>query len=83
MEPATLALYTMPGSPVRTLAGLEGKTAGVTAETAAVMALDSYPVSAGPPGPVDVGRLERVADVMREVLSFPSFDIKAMLLAGG
>jgi len=37
---------------------------GVSAETAAVMALDSYPVSTGPAGSVDKARLQRVVDVM-------------------
>ena len=44
---------------------------GVSAETAAVMALDSYPVSNGPPGSVDRVRLQRVVDVMHQFLGFP------------
>jgi NitT/TauT family transport system substrate-binding protein len=43
---------------------------GVSAETAAVMALDTYPVSTGPVGSVDKIRLQRVVDVMRQVLGF-------------
>ena len=43
---------------------------GVSAETAAVMALDSYPVSTGPVGSVDKIRLQRVVDVMRQFLGF-------------
>jgi NitT/TauT family transport system substrate-binding protein len=41
--------------------------------TAAVMALDSYPV-----GPVDVTRIQRVADVMRQFLGFPAFSVRSM-----
>jgi NitT/TauT family transport system substrate-binding protein len=47
---------------------------GVSRVTAAVMALDSYPV-----GPVDTVRLQRVADVMREFLGFPRFDVASMI----
>ena len=54
---------------------------GVSAETAAVMALDSYPVSNGPVGSVDKVRLQRVVDVMRQFLGFPKFDINSMLMA--
>jgi NitT/TauT family transport system substrate-binding protein len=53
---------------------------GVSAETAAVMALDSYPVSTGPVGSVDKIRLQRVADVMRRFLGFGKFDIGSMLM---
>ena len=56
---------------------------GVSAETAAVMALDSYPVSTGPVGTVDKVRLQRVVDVMRQVLGFPRFDIGSMLMGSG
>jgi NitT/TauT family transport system substrate-binding protein len=56
---------------------------GVSPETAAVMALDSYPVSDGPVGSVDRVRLQRVANVMTEFLGFPKFDIGSMLMAGG
>ena len=44
--------------------------------TAAVMALDSYPV-----GPVDVVRLQRVAEVMRQFLGFPRFSVRSMLMS--
>ena len=56
---------------------------GVSAETAAVMALDSYPVSAGPTGRVDKVRLQRVVDVMHQFLGFPKFDIGSMLMGRG
>jgi NitT/TauT family transport system substrate-binding protein len=46
---------------------------GLSAMTAAEMALDSYPV-----GPVDVVRIQRVADVMQEFLGFPAFDVGSM-----
>ncbi|MBV9382886.1 MAG: ABC transporter substrate-binding protein [Streptosporangiaceae bacterium] len=46
---------------------------GLTKVQAAVMALDSYPV-----GTVDVTRLQRVADVMRQYLSFPPFSIRQL-----
>jgi NitT/TauT family transport system substrate-binding protein len=53
---------------------------GVSAETAALMALDSYPVSNGPVGSVDKIRLQRVVDVMHQFLRFPKFDIGTMLM---
>jgi NitT/TauT family transport system substrate-binding protein len=56
---------------------------GVSAETAAVMALDSYPFSTGPVGSVDRVRLQRVVDVMQQYLGFPRFDIGSMLMGGG
>ena len=46
---------------------------GLTKVQAAVMALDSYPV-----GPVDVTRLQRVADVMHQFLGFPTFNVSQM-----
>jgi len=49
----------------------------VSKVTAAVMALDLYPV-----GPVDAVRIQRVADVMSEFLSFPRFSIGSMLNDG-
>jgi NitT/TauT family transport system substrate-binding protein len=52
----------------------------VPGETAAVMALDSYPVSSGPVGSVDLARLERVVNVMHQFLGFGRFDIKSMLM---
>jgi NitT/TauT family transport system substrate-binding protein len=54
---------------------------GVSAETAAVVALDSYPVSTGPVGSVDKIRLQRVVDVMRQFLGFGKFDIGSMLMS--
>jgi NitT/TauT family transport system substrate-binding protein len=56
---------------------------GVSRQTAAVLALDSYPVSNGPAGTVDKVRLQRVVDVMQQFLGFPSFNIDSMLLNGG
>jgi NitT/TauT family transport system substrate-binding protein len=47
---------------------------GLTPETSAVMALDSYPV-----GPVDAVRVQRVADVMRQFLGFPAFDVGSII----
>jgi NitT/TauT family transport system substrate-binding protein len=47
---------------------------GLSVMTSAVMALDSYPV-----GPVDTVRVQRVADVMREFLGFPTFDVGSMI----
>jgi NitT/TauT family transport system substrate-binding protein len=47
---------------------------GVSKLTAAVMALDSYPV-----GPVDTVRIQRVADVMEQFLGFPSFNVGSMI----
>lgn len=56
---------------------------GVSKETASIMALDSYPVSAGPVGSVDKVRLQRVVDVMQQFIGFPSFNIDSMLMGGG
>jgi NitT/TauT family transport system substrate-binding protein len=47
---------------------------GVSQETAALMAVDNYPV-----GPVDTVRLQRVADVMSQFLGFPSFNVASMV----
>jgi NitT/TauT family transport system substrate-binding protein len=47
---------------------------GVSRSTAAVMALDSYPT-----GPVDTVRVQRVADVMRQFLGFPAFNVGSMI----
>jgi hypothetical protein len=38
----------------------------VSAAVAAVMSLDSYPVSSGPAGSVDKARLQQVVDVMQQ-----------------
>jgi NitT/TauT family transport system substrate-binding protein len=56
---------------------------GVSAQTAALMALDNYPFSLGPVGSVDKARLQRVVDVMQQFLRFPAFDISSMLMASG
>jgi NitT/TauT family transport system substrate-binding protein len=50
------------------------KPLGLSRETAAVMALDSYPV-----GSVDPVRIQRVADVMRQFLGFPVFNVRSMI----
>ena len=55
---------------------------GVSRETAAILALDSYPFSDGPVGSVDRVRLERVVDVMRQFIRFPKFNIDSMLMNG-
>jgi NitT/TauT family transport system substrate-binding protein len=47
---------------------------GVSPLTAAVMALDSYPT-----GTVDTVRIQRVADVMRQFLGFPTFNVESMI----
>ena len=47
---------------------------GVSKETAALMAVDNYPV-----GAVDTVRLQRVADVMSQFLGFPSFNVASMI----
>jgi NitT/TauT family transport system substrate-binding protein len=56
---------------------------GVSKQTAAVLALDSYPVSTGPVGSVDRVRLQRVVNVMQQFIGFPQFNIDSMLLNGG
>jgi hypothetical protein len=56
---------------------------GVSAETAAVMALGSYPVGTRPAGRVDRVRLQRVVDVMHQFLGLPTFDIDSMLMGRG
>src|SRR6516164_5074763 len=47
---------------------------GVSPVTAAVMAVDSYPV-----GTVDTVRIQRVANVMRQFLGFPRFNVGSMI----
>jgi NitT/TauT family transport system substrate-binding protein len=47
---------------------------GVSKETAAIMAVDTYPV-----GSVDPVRLQRVADVMSQFLDFPAFNVRSMI----
>jgi NitT/TauT family transport system substrate-binding protein len=56
---------------------------GVSKQTAAVLALDNYPVSNGPVGSVDKIRLERVVNVMQQFIKFPNFDIGSMLMNSG
>jgi len=56
---------------------------GVPKATAAVMGLDSYPVSTGPVGSVDKIRLQRVVNVMQQFIGFPSFNIDSMLMGSG
>jgi NitT/TauT family transport system substrate-binding protein len=56
---------------------------GVSKVTTSVMALDSYPFSAGPVGSVDKIRLQRVVNVMQQFIGFPSFNINSMLMNGG
>ena len=56
---------------------------GVSKATAAVMGLDSYPVSTGPVGSVDKIRLQRVVNVMQQFIGFPSFNIDSMLMGSG
>jgi hypothetical protein len=55
----------------------------VSKVTAAIMALDSYPVSSGPVGSVDKVRLQRVVNVMQQFLGFPRFNINSMLMGRG
>ncbi|MGD0243580.1 MAG: ABC transporter substrate-binding protein [Streptosporangiaceae bacterium] len=68
------AMEDLPAKPVRL---------AVSPATAAVMALNSYPVSSGPAGSVDLTRLQRVVNVMQRYLGFPDFNIKSMLMNGG
>jgi NitT/TauT family transport system substrate-binding protein len=57
---------------------------GLNKATAALMSLDEYPVSSGPVGTVDKIRLQRVVNVMQQLLGFdPSFNIDSMLMNGG
>ena len=56
---------------------------GLSRQTAAIMALDEYPVSSGPAGSVDTIRLRRVVDVMHQFLGFSSsFNVGSMLMTG-
>jgi len=59
------------------------KPFGVSRQTAAVLALDSYPFSDGPVGSVDKVRLARVVNVMQQFIGFPSFTISSMLMSNG
>lgn len=64
------------------LEGLPGALA-VSGTTAAIMSLESYPVSPGPAGHVDAVRLQRVVQVMQQFTGFPAFSIDSMLMDGG
>ena len=56
----------------------------VSKQTAAVMALDNYPVSDGPVGTVDSLRLQRVVTVMESFINFNQhFEIRNMLVNNG
>jgi NitT/TauT family transport system substrate-binding protein len=55
---------------------------GVSRQIAAVMTLDNYPFTNGPPS-ADQVRLQRVVDVMQQFLGFDSsFNINSMLTSG-
>lgn len=58
------------------------KPLGLPKITAAMMSLQSYPVSTGPAGSVDKVRLQRVADAMHQFIGFPAFSIDSMLMGG-
>ena len=53
---------------------------GLSKTTAAIMSLESYPVSSGPVGSVDKVQLQRVVDVMHQFIGFPAFNIDSMLI---
>lgn len=56
---------------------------GLPKDTAAIMSLESYPVSAGPVGSVDTAQLKRVVDVMQQFIGFgQAFNIDSMLMGG-
>lgn len=54
---------------------------GLPKDTAALISLESYPVSSGPVGSVDVVRLQRVVDVMHQFIGFPAFNVDSMLMS--
>jgi NitT/TauT family transport system substrate-binding protein len=57
---------------------------GLPKVTAAVMALESYPVSTGPAGSVDTAQLKRVVGVMQQFIGFDqAFNIDSMLMGVG
>ena len=59
------------------------KPLGLSQQTAAVMALDSYPFNTGAVDVVDTVRLQRVVDAMQRYLGFdPGFKINSMLMGG-
>ncbi|MBV9379931.1 MAG: ABC transporter substrate-binding protein [Streptosporangiaceae bacterium] len=53
---------------------------GLSKYTAAMMSLESYPFSPGPPGSVDKVRLGRVVHAMQQFIGFPAFSIGSMLM---
>ena len=56
---------------------------GLPKENAALISLDSYPVSTGPVGSVDTAQLKRVVDIMQRFLGFNrAFNIDSMLMGG-
>ena len=51
--------------------------------TAAIMSLESYPVSTGPAGSVDTAQLKRVVNIMQQFIGFDqAFNIDSMLMGG-
>ena len=56
---------------------------GLPKVTAAIMALESYPVSTGPAGSVDTVQLKRVVNIMQQFIGFDqAFNIDSMLMGG-
>jgi NitT/TauT family transport system substrate-binding protein len=54
---------------------------GLPKDTAAIMSLENYPVSAGPVGSVDMVQLKRVVDIMQQFIGFSqAFNIDSMLM---
>jgi NitT/TauT family transport system substrate-binding protein len=62
---AERAMQSLPTTPV---------PLAVSEQTAAIMSLDNYPV-----GPVDIPRIQRVANVMSQFLNFPAFSVESMI----
>jgi len=54
----------------------------VPPQTAAVMAVPDFPVTAGPVGTLNEVQLQRVADVMEQFLAFPAFNVKSLAMNG-
>jgi len=56
---------------------------GLPKVTAAIMSLESYPVSTGPVGSVDTAQLKRVVNIMQQFIGFDqAFNIDSMLMGG-
>jgi NitT/TauT family transport system substrate-binding protein len=56
---------------------------GLPKVTAAIMSLESYPVSTGPAGSVDTAQLKRVVNIMQQFIGFDqAFNIDSMLMGG-